>query len=239
MQKVKLQGYNVYCDNLTEYHELKREIWGYHFYYLDPEEYPELARPRLRILDAGAYIGLTTLYYTKMYDNPKITALEPNPASYRLLEKNIYENQLGNVKTEEIALSDRRGKDLLFRDRSSDQWYSTAGFTKGAWNGEQDSERVLVKTESLRYYLSQGKWDIVKLDIEGAEEKVLLAAKGEIEKCDHYLIEFHPVGKRGMGKIVGMFEEKGYKVDVAIKGKVMPWHKVRGLSLITAIKRRK
>lgn len=237
MQSIRLQDYSVYSDNLTEYHELKREIWGYHLYYLDPEEYPELAKPGLRILDAGAHIGLTTLYYAKMYKDPEITALEPNPESFNLLKKNVFENQLPSVVVEQVALSDRRGKELLYRDRSGDRWYSTAGFTEGAWNEEQESERVLVKTKPLRDYLELQDWDIIKLDVEGAEEKVLLAAKSVIQNCSHYLVEFHPIGKRGMGKIVGMFEERGYEVTVTTKGKEMPWHKARGLSMIVATKR--
>ncbi len=208
-------------------------------YYLDPVDYPMLDKPGLQILDAGAHIGLTTLYYAKIYQEPVITALEPNPVSYRLLEKNIWENQLSGITTEEVALSDRKGKELLFRDSSGEGWYSTAGFTEGAWNGEQESERVVVKTQSLKHYLKRQEWDIIKLDIEGAEGKVLLSAKNEIRKCNHYLIEFHPIGKPTMGKIVGMLEEKGYLVEVSVGGKVMPWNKARGLSLITATMRNK
>jgi len=233
MKKYKLGNYTIYCENSAEYHRIKREVWGEDCYYT------EFATDKPVIIDAGAHIGVTTLYYKRLYPEARIVALEPQPETVIILNKNIWENQLEGVEVEQIALSNKEGEETFYFDRTKDKWYSTAGFTKGAWNEEQESEQIMVKTRRLSEYLEKYQPDLVKLDIEGAEGKVLREAQDKLRLCPHYLVEFHPVEGNSLEKIVNRFEERGYKVEVSKGGKVMPWHKARGMLMIEAIGKRK
>lgn len=237
MQNARLQDYTVWFENSEEYHSVKREVWGKDGYYMDLDDYPEIDQTKLKILDAGAHIGLATLYWKRLYPLASVMAVEPHPETAAILRKNIEENFLTKVDVVEAALSDREGQQELFFDKSPERWYSTAGFTHGAWNGEQQSERVWVKTRRLSDLLREYEPDLVKLDIEGAEEMVLRQAQEQLKIAKIYLVEFHPIGGRGMDEIVKIFEEQGFEVESSKGGKVLPWHKVRGMAIIKAIRR--
>jgi FkbM family methyltransferase len=51
------------------------------------------------IVDAGANIGLTSIYLNSFYPNAKIYALEPFDSNFRSLNNNINSNNLENITT--------------------------------------------------------------------------------------------------------------------------------------------
>jgi FkbM family methyltransferase len=67
--------------------------------------YFETDNPLPFIIDAGAQIGMSTLYFKKQYPGAEIVAIEPNTINFKLLEENIWENQLDNVTTIQAALT--------------------------------------------------------------------------------------------------------------------------------------
>lgn len=56
---------------------------------VDAEYAPPQTLQASGILDAGAYIGLSTLYLHHLFPNAAILAVEPDPQNFKLLEKNI------------------------------------------------------------------------------------------------------------------------------------------------------
>lgn len=230
MQSARLGLYTVYFENSEEYHRIKREVWGANQYYVEIEKDSPI------IIDGGGYIGLTTLYYKKMFPDAKIVAYEPLKANAELFRKNLYENQIEGVELIVKAIAESEGQKTLYFDATDEKWYSTAGFSEGAWTGDQQSSSIVVETQSLSSILDQYHPDLVKLDIEGAEEKALVAARHYLLNCPHYIIEFHPVEGRGMERIIKNFEDNGYKVKVSKDGSFVPWEKVRGLCMIEAIR---
>jgi len=228
MQSARLGEYTVYFNNSEEYHRIKREVWGANCYYV------ELEKESPKIMDAGAHIGITSLYFKKLWPKAKILALEPLLANYQLLEKNVFVNQL-DIEIENVALAHQEGAARFYYDKSDSAWYSTAGFNPGAWNGDQESEETQVLTKPLSHYLGE-EWDLIKIDIEGAEDNVIFEARKYLTKCPQYLIEFHPIEHHGMERIIDVFEELGYMVQVSKNGKIVPWRKAKGMSLIHAQK---
>lgn len=228
MQNAKLGKYTAYYENSEEYHRLKREVWGANSYYVELEEADPV------IIDGGAHIGLTTLYFKRLFPNSKIIAFEPFPESVEIFRKNIYENQLEGVELREEAIAEHEGIKDFFYDSSENKWFSTASLINGAWNQEQQSSKMRVKTVTLSSLLEQYQPNLVKLDIEGAEEKVIWEARDAINNCQHYLIEFHPIEGVGMERIIKVFEERRYQITVTKGGKVVPWRQAIGLSLIEA-----
>lgn len=233
MDSAKLGKYTVYFENGEEYHRIKRDVWGENSYYV------ELEKVNPVIIDAGANIGMTTLYFKRLFPDSTIIAIEPFPDNIRLFRKNMFENQIEGVTLDEVALAEYAGEKELFYDAHDKPWYTTTGFTMGGWDyGQERSNSMMVPTKPLREYLEEYTPDLVKLDIEGAEEKVIVAARDYLQLCPHYIMEFHPVGGVGMDRIVKLFEEKGYTVTVTKDGRTVPWQKAIGLSLIEARKYR-
>ncbi|MBK6790779.1 MAG: FkbM family methyltransferase [Betaproteobacteria bacterium] len=79
-----------------------------------------LGRPR-GIVDAGAHIGLATVYLATRFPQATIVALEPEPSNYRLLCKNVA--SLKNVVTVNAGLWSRAARVKLV-----DPGHSTWGF---------------------------------------------------------------------------------------------------------------
>jgi len=73
--------------------EVKSEIFTSDLYYFETENSTPF------IIDAGAHIGLVTLYFKKNYPDSEIIAIEPNPESFEILENNMYENQIDGIST--------------------------------------------------------------------------------------------------------------------------------------------
>lgn len=227
MQSAKLGPYTVYFDNSEEYHRIKREIWGANGYYEElPDETPT-------ILDIGAHIGLATLYFKKLYPQARIVAVEPVPENALLLKKNIFENQLENVEVYEEAVADHGGEETMYIDAQG-KWRSVASVHRGAWTGDQESREITVTCQPLAHYLKAYNPDLVKLDVEGAEERIIVSAKDYLKLAKRYIIEFHPVQGAGMERIVKTLTDQGFTTQVVQGGRVVPWQKAWGLSLIRA-----
>lgn len=233
MQSAKLGKYTVYFDNSEEYHGLKREVWGTNLYYVDELVEREDQKP-LTIIDAGAHIGLATLYFRRIFPEARIVAIEPFPRNAELWRINMEVNQVTNVEIWEGALSVREGEAEFFYDKTEEGWYSTAGLINGAWNESQESARMIVKTRKLESFLESEKPDLVKMDIEGVEVEVVRQTKEKLRLCPHFLIEYHPGEGREMGSIIKEFEEQGFKVTVRRGGKEVEWRKTKGLLMIEA-----
>ncbi|HEU4496895.1 MAG TPA: FkbM family methyltransferase [Flavobacterium sp.] len=117
------------------------------------------------MIDAGANIGLTAMYFSYNLDNAKIFCIEPSAANAEICNKNI--NKLGsknNVHVYNCALSEAIGKrysiERDFRDKKD--WSLT---TKENFDGQVKGITIaeIIENNSLN------KISLLKIDIEGAE----------------------------------------------------------------------
>lgn len=227
MPSTKLQQFTVHFDNSEEFHTLKNEIFTHDLYYFETDS------PTPRIIDAGAHIGLATLYFKKVYPQAHITAIEPNPDNVKLLEQNIWENALEQVEVMPVALATRTGQHAFYRDLSPARWFSTGGFRPGAWNRTQQSEETTVTARPLAAFLTQSV-DLLKMDIEGAEQEILVSARDYLHLVKQLLVEFHPGMGQNLEDLVKFLQDQGFTVVVWKDGnEVKPKH-ARGLVLIDA-----
>jgi len=206
MQSSRLGSYTIYYNNSEEFHELRREVFTTQLYYL------ELNNPKPTILDGGAHIGLSTLYFKQLFPEAKIIAVEPLAENAFFLEKNIYENQTTNITTMHAALSRHTGSAQLHYDETDENWFSTASLHASAWNGAQKTTSRVVPTASLSSFLKEERFDLVKLDIEGAELDVLAAAQSLLRSADNYLVEVHDRKDNRVQQLKRIFTEEGFDV---------------------------
>jgi FkbM family methyltransferase len=115
------------------------------------------------IIDAGANIGDTSLYFLRHFVDSRIVALEPHPTFFRIAEKNLrpYTNAT-----------------LLRKGLWSTE--TTLGFADDSTGSSvciQKPSAIMIETTSVSALLQKfeaNHIDILKLDIEGAEQEVLL-----------------------------------------------------------------
>jgi FkbM family methyltransferase len=137
------------------------------------------------IIDCGANVGVSILYYTKQYPKAKIIAFEPDKNVFDALKKNV-----GNIKNDNITLINKglwntEGK-MVFMAEGADGGRVLEG------NSEISPalKTVEIETTSLKSYLNT-KIDFLKIDIEGAEAVVIEDCENLLSNAQQIFIEFH------------------------------------------------
>jgi FkbM family methyltransferase len=123
------------------------------------------------IIDAGANIGVASIYFANRYPEAKIFAIEPEPANYALLVKNV--RRYPSIVPVHAALWNHDGEiSVSLPDPSTGAVGNWAFFTH---EGEGIRVRAL-RMESLLKELDIDTVDLVKIDIEGSEIEVFESA---------------------------------------------------------------
>ena len=163
------------------------------------------------IFDCGANIGMATLYFKWLYSNARITAIEPDPAAFNLLENNLTRNGLKDTTAFNFALGATQGEVDLFVPHPGS--LMTSNFASRA-NGEA----IRVPVRRLSELISEPV-DLLKLDIEGMEGPVLqeLAQSGKMSLVRQAIIEVHhnlPDCGFTLGRILELLEASGFQYHV-------------------------
>lgn len=151
----------------------------------------ELGRLDRVFVDVGAHVGEYAIRMAYYYH--KVIAIEPIPRSVRILKKNIELNHIANIEVKQVACSDKE-EVLTFRLRGGS---STALECSGKFN--------VIKVKAVRLDDLVDWCDVIKIDVEGWEEKVIKGASRIIKECKPVIvIEHHEF--RGYDSCKGMKE---------------------------------
>ena len=135
-----------------------------------------LLSPGMQVLDVGANIGYFSLLASnRVGPTGVIHAFEPEPLNFRILRKNLSANDCRNVEIWACALSDYTGTQPLYLSRSNLGRHSFA-----FRNVPATSAAVQVRTRTMDDFcddvIEDGPLTLVKIDVEGAEGRVLRGA---------------------------------------------------------------
>lgn len=172
---------------------------------------PRTCRPR--ILDCGANIGISVLHYKRLFPEARITAFEPDPQICEVLRRNLRINGASDVEVIEAALWDSEGE-LEF---------ACDGADGGHLNDVVGSDKnTLVRTQLLSGYLNE-PIDLVKMDIEGAEGRVILEAGRCLHNVASISLEYHVVADRpqDLDSLLSTLSKSGFRYYVNSFG---DWH---------------
>ena len=178
----------------------------------------ESAAPR--ILDCGGNVGLASLFFKRRFPHARITAYEADPALFAMLKGNLAANRASDVEAVHAALWTTNGR-VTFRAEGSDSGMIST--LAGAINA------TAVDVPSLRLHdiiaaETNGRIDLLKLDIEGAEDAVLSDCEpvlGRIGAIVMDLHEFAPADRQAP-RVLELLTRNGftYAVDEFVP---QPW----------------
>jgi FkbM family methyltransferase len=167
-----MHGHQLFYTSATELLHGLKEIFIEEIYRQDlgPEPY---------IIDCGANIGLSVIYLKEKYPEAKIIAFEPDETNAALLKKNIGSFGFKNVeiRKEAVWIEDT---ELNF---SSDSSMSSR-------IDENAKNTIRVKATRLRDLLDR-QVDFLKIDIEGAEYRVMMDIADRLSMVRNLFLEYH------------------------------------------------
>jgi FkbM family methyltransferase len=137
------------------------------------------------VLDLGSHIGTSAVLFATTWPDATIVCYEPNPETYRYLEKNIQRNHVrAELHNEAIGATD--GTTTLFGVDEASCEASTSVEMPG------QAVEVPVAAFSRAMASAPGTVRVVKLDCEGAEHELLAVSTPELwSDVDVILLEYH------------------------------------------------
>jgi methylase of polypeptide subunit release factors len=97
-EHVKFGGFQLQVPDVMSFLWQHKEIFADEFYYF------ETPHPQPVILDCGANVGMSILYFKKLYPNAKITAFEASPEIASILHKNLSNNRISDIHVVDKAV---------------------------------------------------------------------------------------------------------------------------------------
>lgn len=141
------------------------------------------------VLDLGAHKGVFTVMAAMAGPRTRVVAVEPEPNNRAALIRNLKRNRLTNVSVIDAAVWTAAGQMSLER---GDDWEHQLAVL----SDHENRDEVAVKTVPLERLIGEfdGRVDLLKIDVEGAEHAVLLAASDEtLSMIDRIVLEYHSV----------------------------------------------
>lgn len=171
----------VALGNVSSYDILNyNELVLFKFYELNTDRYK-------KIMDMGANAGLHTIICSRLgYD---VLSVEPNPVNYEMLKSNCEKNSITpNLLTKAVS-------DI---EEEVEFVHLEGNFTGSHIKGAKDyyGGAKVFKVQTVRYEDTGFDADLIKMDIEGSESRVIKAMPAEIWQKTDALIEIHDEANR-------------------------------------------
>lgn len=159
------------------------------------------------IIDVGANIGISVVFFKSIFPNAQIIALEPDKHIFNYLKRNIQSFNYNNIELLNKAAW-TEDTELCF-------------LPDGADGGKivNSSEENTIRIDAINFNTLLDKYpkiDFLKMDIEGAEDCVFPACEKQLVKIDKIFIEYHSKsnGEQTLDKILGILKNNGFKYHI-------------------------
>jgi len=195
----KADGMKIQYNDAKAYTGMYNEIILQEHYKFIPSKKSPL------IIDCGANIGLSVLYFHKLVPDARIIAIEADPDIAAILEQNVKAN---GCHAEIIAKAawTTDGEKISF---------GKAGADAGSLYSLENT--VTVETMRLKDLLdAQADIELLKIDIEGAEIEVIKDCGASLAKADKIFVEFHsfPGKPQELDVLLKILSDQGFRYKI-------------------------
>ena len=155
-----------------------------------------LTHPKV-IVDAGANIGLVSIYFANRFPQAKILAIEPELSNFNLLERNV--RQYDDVTPIRAALWNKNTTiDLI--DPGKGHWGFQTAEANQTVAGDRIDKVAAITVDRLMNNHKIDHIDILKIDIEGAEKEIFSDSSKWIDRVSVLIVELHERFKIGCSR---------------------------------------
>ena len=208
-------------------------LFGYYehliflIYYLKKNDYKK------KVADIGSNLGLHSLILSNF--GYKVDSFEPDPEHFEYQKKILKKNRCKNVNFINKAVYDFNGSKNLFRVIDN----PFANYVEGEKKGYGKLEKIKIKTIDIKKIIKN--YDLVKIDAEGSEAKILTKLNKSFFLKTDFIVEI--TGAQNAKRIlahcktnkINIFSHKNKWKKVS-NIKQMPKHHTEGLIIISSEK---
>lgn len=156
------------------------------------------------IIDCGSNIGLSLYYFKQIYPNSEVVCFEPDREIFKILKKNaaLLPNQ------ESIHLHNK----AVWTEDTTLEFFVEGGLAGSCsvdFSGRNNIEKI--PATDLKKFMNK-KVDFLKIDIEGAENKVIFDIRNKLHLVERMFLEYHgiPGDPQNLGDILTLLSENGF-----------------------------
>jgi FkbM family methyltransferase len=155
-------------------------------------------------IDVGANAGMYSIRFRKNFRH--VFAVEPNPKMVEVLRTRRFTHLATNVSILPFAASDRNGETSMFVDGTIGRSAGSTDTIEPSFTyrpasrpeveilfpiGNEGREEIVVKTMRLDDYSFPPDIELMKIDVEGAEFKVIDGARETVSNARSIIVEVH------------------------------------------------
>ena len=211
--KLKVNGFSIVGNDIKSFVSEFDHIFYREEYFFESNKTDPL------IIDCGANIGMSIVYFKYRYPNSQIIAFEPDKDLIPIINKNILDNKLTNIELRQEAISTKNGETDFYHmgDDSGSLHILEKSF-------KSEKVKIIRLKDILRH---KETVEFLKLDIEGEETQVLEDCAKELDKVNHIFVDYHPtINKKhqSLSKIISILE------DLNFDFRITPAYELKGSS---------
>lgn len=205
----KYKDFTIFFKNDFETDFLINEIFGEECYRFKADNTSPF------IIDCGAHIGISVLYFKHIYPSSRITAFEPDRNSFDLLKKNIAFNNLIDVKLYNKAIADFEGEAIMYGDFSRNS-ESVGNTIIANWGNRDGFTTTNVFAVELSGIIQNTTVDYLKIDTEGTELAVLKSIEQYLIQVKNIYVEFHEYdnNKYELQRTAEILQRNGFHISI-------------------------
>lgn len=179
----------------------------------------------MTVVDVGASIGFFSMYASqKVGASGKIIAFEPEPTSYNALVLNT--NKLGNVVPLQKAVWNQKGNLTLYPTSvytGSSLFKAESIFSQSLWFPTDKSVSVeTVRLDTILPEMGITHVDFVKIDAEGAGNKILEGTEGIIGSIENFAIAAYHTQENPQ-EMIKFLKSHGFRTKMLLRYGITPY----------------
>lgn len=168
-----------------------KQIFLDEVYYFFPQDFKPLV-----IIDAGANVGYSTIWFASKFPDAEIFAIEPEKSNFEVLKKNVA--NIKNIFSIQAGLWYEKTFLKIHKSKAGSWAFETRIPNKG--------EQMDVDTVTIPELLKTNQWaqiDLLKIDIEGSEYELFKNNADEwLPFVTMLMIETHDKIKPGVSEMI-------------------------------------
>ena len=155
------------------------------------------------IIDVGANIGVASIFFLRRFSSASIIAIESDPVICSVLKENVQTFGGNDVEVIHAAAWDANETLTFSADHADGGRIASDGTTQ-------------VKGIRLRDLIIEREIDLLKIDIEGAESRVLQDCADSLGKVQRVFVEFHSQSgcSQELSRLLQIFEMGGFRYHI-------------------------